>query len=102
MTHKGVDNVDLATNVNRRFVVPPPPARVDHVRGLPGAYEVDEFGYSQSSNPPARYNMGQVIRFTTPVQMWPPNTPVYDPTDPTSANYYSRHPEARSGVGPGL
>ena len=100
--HKGVDNIDLATNVNRRHPVSPPPARVDHVRGMPSTYEVNEFGYSVSNVPTARWRASAVVRNPNPVQSWPIRIPVYDPSDPLAANYYARHPEARSGVGPGL
>ena len=92
MTHKGVDNIDLATNVNRRTIVSPPPARIDHHRGLPGTYEVDAFGYSMPNNPIARWNATPIIRFTTPVQNWPPNMPIYDPTTMGPPNYWNRPP----------
>lgn len=65
--------------------------QVDHVRGFPNAYELDDDGLVHSTHPPANLAPGELMRGAMPVHVFKPIVPVYDPT-------MIEHPEYWAGT----
>lgn len=63
-----------------RFRVDDPPDRIDHVRGFPHSYEVDEHGMAYGLDPSTGWARGELVRSTVPVVAPRAPIPMYDPT----------------------
>jgi hypothetical protein len=61
--------------------------QVGIVRGLPGTYEADMFGYIVPSNPSAGWQRGAVIRGSSFTVRPPTYYPPFDPTAPQPAGW---------------
>ena len=59
---------------------PAQPERFGIVRGLPGTYEVNEFGGTYGTQPANAWARGQIARSPAFASSWPPLLPMYDPT----------------------
>jgi len=74
----------------------PPPVNDDSAtsilpfRNIPHAYEVNALGRAESTNPPASWSRGALVRATDPtfdIRM-PPPVPMYDPTTMGPPEYW--------------
>lgn len=72
-----------------RFPVAEHEPQVDHVRTFPNAYELDENGMSVATHQPANFERGQLVRTETPVHVFKPITPMYDPTMLANPNWWA-------------
>lgn len=60
------------------------------VRGLANTYEVNALGGTYSTVPEAGWQRGEIMRRFTPEVRLPPNTPMYDASDPATVAGWTR------------